>query len=165
VSKLAVTTCTVKAGIGGTSGAGGSYGAAGTPGSGGVGTPDGADGAAGADGTEGPLGGPGVKGAASYSGVAGAVLNVASLTVTPAKVGAGTKGKSYSVTLKASGGTAPYHWQAFGLPAGLSVSASSGALSGKPTASGTFVVVVSVHDSKTTALLGTKTYKLTIAKS
>ena len=51
-----------------------------------------------------------------------------------------------TVTLHASGGTAPYTWTATGLPAGLTVS-SGGVISGTPTAAGTKSVTVTARDS------------------
>jgi hypothetical protein len=51
-----------------------------------------------------------------------------------------------TVQLAASGGAAPYTWTASGLPAGLSIS-STGAISGTPTARGTFTVTATARDS------------------
>ncbi len=65
----------------------------------------------------------------------------------------------YSATLTATGGTSPYTWSATGLPEGLTVSSSSGALSGTADASavGAASVVVTVsdahHKSATTTVL------------
>jgi hypothetical protein len=58
----------------------------------------------------------------------------------------GTVGVAASLTLSASGGTAPYTWTATGLPTGLSIS-SGGVISGTPSATGTFTVTATVHDS------------------
>jgi hypothetical protein len=57
-------------------------------------------------------------------------------------------GTSYSQTLQASGGTAPYNWSvAFGsLPNGIALS-STGVISGTPTASGSFTFRALVVDS------------------
>jgi putative Ig domain-containing protein len=77
----------------------------------------------------------------------------------------GTQNTAYpSTTLQASGGQSPYTWSATGLPTGLTLSAA-GVLSGTPTQSGTFSVVVNVKDSSSTPLTGTKTFPLTIAGS
>ena len=65
--------------------------------------------------------------------------------VTTTSIPGGTVGQPYSVTLIASGGTAPYSWSISGgnLPGGLSLS-SGGILSGSPTPSGTFTFTVKV---------------------
>ena len=55
-------------------------------------------------------------------------------------------GKSYSVTLKADS-TNPITWSASGLPDGISIS-SSGKLTGKPTASGTYSVTLTASNSE-----------------
>ncbi|HLI63990.1 MAG TPA: Ig domain-containing protein, partial [Terriglobales bacterium] len=74
------------------------------------------------------------------------------LTVTSQSLPAGTVGVSYSTTLAATGGVAPYTWSITGgnLPAGLSLS-SAGVISGTPTASGTANFTVQVADSESPA--------------
>lgn len=64
----------------------------------------------------------------------------------------GTQGVAYSATLNpASGGISPYTYAltAGSLPAGLTLNAASGALSGTPSASGTFNFSVTATDSST----------------
>ncbi len=71
------------------------------------------------------------------------------VSVTTSSLPSGQVSSSYSATLAASGGTAPYTWSITtgSLPSGLSLSSSSGAISGTPTASGTSSFTVRVTDS------------------
>jgi hypothetical protein len=87
------------------------------------------------------------------------------LGITPTTLPAASAGDSYSQTLTASGGTAPYHFTitSGSLPSGLTLNATSGALSGTPLASGTFRFTVKATDSTTgTALSGSRGYALTV---
>jgi chitinase len=61
---------------------------------------------------------------------------------------AGTAGAAYSQTLT-SGGTAPFTWSVTGgaLPSGTTLAASTGALSGAPSAAGTFTFTVQAANS------------------
>ncbi|MGC1817438.1 MAG: Ig domain-containing protein [Casimicrobiaceae bacterium] len=60
----------------------------------------------------------------------------------------GTVGVAYgSSALAVSGGVPPYSWSATGLPPGLSISTSTGAVSGTPTTAATYSLTVSVTDS------------------
>ncbi|MGV9690288.1 putative Ig domain-containing protein [Streptomyces sp. NPDC003444] len=56
-------------------------------------------------------------------------------------------GRSVSLPNSASGGTAPYSWSATGLPAGLSIGATTGTVSGTPTAAGSSSVTLTATDS------------------
>jgi hypothetical protein len=58
-----------------------------------------------------------------------------------------TVGTADSVTLSASGGTAPYTFSATGLPSGMSLNTSTGVISGTPTTAQTTTVNATVHDS------------------
>lgn len=68
------------------------------------------------------------------------------VVVTTASLPTGTVGSAYAVQMQASGGTAPYHWSATGLPPGLSLS-SSGLLSGTPTSAGAFNPAFTAFDT------------------
>jgi subtilisin-like proprotein convertase family protein len=59
----------------------------------------------------------------------------------------GTVGTATSLTLAASGGTAPYTWSATGLPAGLSINATTGVVSGTPTTANSYPVTVTATDA------------------
>jgi hypothetical protein len=90
---------------------------------------------------------------------------VTAVQITTASVPSGQVGTAYSTSLAASGGTTPYTWSmsSGALPAGLTLSAT-GAISGTPTASGSFTFTAKVTDSTTpTAQTATKSLSLTIA--
>lgn len=75
---------------------------------------------------------------------------VSALTVTTGSpMPAGSVGVSYSQTLTAVAGTSPYTWAVVSgaLPPGLAVNVSTGALTGTPTAAGTFTFTVQVRDT------------------
>ena len=84
------------------------------------------------------------------------------ITISPSTLTAGTVGMSYSATLTAANGTAPYTFALSGTLPGLSLS-TAGLLSGVPTASGAFPFSVTVTDAK--GLTATAPYTLTIAPS
>lgn len=71
------------------------------------------------------------------------------LAISTSSLQGGTVGAAYSVTLQASGGTAPYTWSVTvgALPAGLNLAAASGVISGTPTAAGNPSFTVQVKDS------------------
>ena len=54
---------------------------------------------------------------------------------------------AYQQTLTATGGAPPYTWTATGLPAGLSLNATQGVISGTATAAGSFAIAITVADS------------------
>jgi hypothetical protein len=71
---------------------------------------------------------------------------VCPLAVTTATLPSGTVGTSYSQTLAGTGGATPYVWtEAGALPNGLTLS-GAGAISGTPTAAGTFAFTVTMTD-------------------
>jgi hypothetical protein len=71
------------------------------------------------------------------------------LTITSSSLPSGTIGAAYSASLQLSGGTAPYAWSitSGGLPNGLSLSATTGVISGTPTGSGTTNLTATIADS------------------
>jgi Zn-dependent metalloprotease len=75
----------------------------------------------------------------------------------------GTVGVATSLTLSASGGVTPYTFSATGLPAGLSISSSTGVISGTPTTANTYSVTATVTDSATpTHATASQTFSWTI---
>jgi WD40 repeat protein len=88
----------------------------------------------------------------------------AGLAVTTASLPGGTVGAAYSATLAATGGTPPYNWSITtgALPAGLSLNAATGAVTGTPTAAGTANFTVQVADSASPTP-ATATHPLSIA--
>jgi len=71
------------------------------------------------------------------------------LTITTKTVRAGRVGVNYSVAIAATGGAKPYTFSASGLPTGLKINKSTGAISGTPAegAAGIAAVTVNVTDS------------------
>jgi hypothetical protein len=70
--------------------------------------------------------------------------------VWPSNFPNGKVGTAYAAHLQSSGGKAPFHWtvHAGKLAPGLTLNASSGAITGKPTTKGKFVCIVVVTDSE-----------------
>jgi Putative Ig domain len=92
-----------------------------------------------------------VKDAANNTGtkVLSIVVAAQPPTITTSSLPSGSTGTAYSTTLQASGGTTPYSWSlsAGTLPAGLSLGASTGVISGTPTTAGTASFTVQVKDA------------------
>ncbi|WP_353063659.1 putative Ig domain-containing protein [Tunturibacter psychrotolerans] len=86
---------------------------------------------------------------------------IAPLTITSTAVAGATSNQSYSATLSATGGTAPYTWSVSGLPTGLSLS-SNGVISGTPTTTGNFSLAVTVTDSQSPAKTASATIPLVV---
>jgi len=73
----------------------------------------------------------------------------AGLSITTSSLPADTVNVAYNQTLAASGGTTPYTWslQSGSMPTGLSLNASTGAITGTPTAAGTSSFTAKVTDN------------------
>jgi alpha-tubulin suppressor-like RCC1 family protein len=71
---------------------------------------------------------------------------LADLAVTSRSLPAGEIGLPYSAQAQGTGGAAPYTWSANGLPPGLSIDPESGAISGTPTAAGTYTATITATD-------------------
>jgi hypothetical protein len=89
-----------------------------------------------------------------------------SLQFSTSSLPAGQVGAAYSTMIQATGGTTPYQWSisSGALPAGLTLSATTGTISGKPTASGSSTFTAKVTDSTSpTAQTATKSLTITVA--
>ncbi len=103
---------------------------------------------------------------ASGVNIADVVMNLTvngPVSVATASLPNGSVGASYSATLSAVGGTSPYTWTATGLPAGLSLNSSTGAISGTPTAAGTTGVTFTVSDASNPQQVATANMSLTVS--
>ena len=94
-------------------------------------------------------------------------LNVTvALNITTATFPGGSVGSAYpQTTVVASGGKTPYTWSVVSgaLPPGLSLNATTGAISGTPTSSGAFIFIISVTDAGGQSVQ--KQYSISIASS
>jgi hypothetical protein len=92
------------------------------------------------------------------------------ITTTQSQIPSGTVNTAYSTTIQSNnGGIAPITWSwiaqaGSSLPPGLNINSSTGTISGKPTAAGTFNVTVSVTDSSTpTAQTASANFTISVA--
>jgi hypothetical protein len=76
-------------------------------------------------------------------------VTAAPLTITSSTLPSGADGTAYSSFLQASGGTPAYAWSisSGSLPAGLTLAATTGVISGTPSASGTSKFIATVSDN------------------
>ncbi|MBC8719868.1 Ig domain-containing protein [Ochrobactrum sp. Marseille-Q0166] len=76
------------------------------------------------------------------------VIVPATLAIAATDLPAGKVGQAYKHQFTATGGVAPYAWSATGLPAGLSIDAAKGTISGTPTVEVTAAsITVTVRDA------------------
>lgn len=89
------------------------------------------------------------KGSATSNAATLTVTAASSVQITTTSLPNGQVQVAYSATLQATGGTTPYTWSVSSgsLPAGLTLTASSGAISGTPTTAGTSSFTIQVADS------------------
>src|SRR5581483_9378291 len=88
------------------------------------------------------------------------------LTITTTSLPAGSVGAAYSASISVTGGATPYRFGASNLPGGLTISSSTGAISGTPVAgaAGTTAVAITVTDAtQPTAQTATATLNLTVS--
>jgi hypothetical protein len=87
-----------------------------------------------------------------------------SLTVNPTTLASATVNSAYSATLSATGGSGHYTFAvtAGSLPSWLTLNATTGVLSGTPTASGASTFTITATDSNNPGLAGSRAYTLTV---
>jgi hypothetical protein len=89
-------------------------------------------------------------------------INAGGLTITTTSLPVASQNTAYSVTIAATGGTTPYTWSFTGTANdGLTIGASTGIISGTPTATGQFTLNVLVTDA--TGLTATRPFILTVS--
>ncbi|WP_353063654.1 putative Ig domain-containing protein [Tunturibacter psychrotolerans] len=89
------------------------------------------------------------------------------LAITSATLAAGTDGAAYSSQLKASGGTPAYTWSITSgkLPAGLTLAATTGVISGTPSITGTSSFTAAVTDNSNPDQIKSAATSITVAVS
>ena len=89
-------------------------------------------------------------------------VSAPTLAVAPASLNAGLQGTTYSATISASGGTAPYSYtiSSGSLPAGMSLNTSTGTISGTPSSSGTSSFTVTATDAN--GATGSRAYSVAV---
>jgi hypothetical protein len=91
----------------------------------------------------------------AQSGTLSLTISIAPLQITTTSFPAGTVNTSYSATVTATGGVPPYkNWNinSGSLPTGLTISSTTGVISGTPTATGTSTFTVQVTDSESSPI-------------
>jgi inhibitor of cysteine peptidase len=85
------------------------------------------------------------------------------LSITTTALPSATVGTGYAQGVEKSGGQTPYTWSvSSGLPSGLNINSSTGAIYGTPNASGTFSFTVTVRDSSSPQQTYSKVLSLTV---
>jgi large repetitive protein len=86
------------------------------------------------------------------------------VTITTASLPNGSVAVFYDSQLVATGGTPPYHWSitSGALPPGLSLTPATGVISGTPTTTGSYPIMVQVVDSERTPATATGSFTIVI---
>jgi hypothetical protein len=100
----------------------------------------------------------------SASQIFSLTINAGGLSITTASLPVASQNTAYSTTLAATGGTTPYAWS-FTSTAndGLTIGASTGIISGTPTATGQFTLNVQVTDNS--GLTATRSFTITVSSA
>lgn len=103
------------------------------------------------------------SGGTSADATVSLTVSAPTLSLSPASgsLPSATAGTAWSQTLTATGGTAPYTWSSTALPPGITLSASSGTLSGTPSASGSYSFQATATDAR--GATGTASYTLSVS--
>jgi hypothetical protein len=91
-------------------------------------------------------------------------LSITTTALVPPTATVGT-GYAAQQAVTATGGLTPYSWSASGLPNGMGINASTGAVFGTPTAAGTFNFTVTVRDSSSPQQTASKALSITVTAS
>jgi hypothetical protein len=93
-----------------------------------------------------------------------AAVTVSKLSIGTTSLASASAGTAYSASIAGSGGTKPYTFTATGLPSALTISSTTGAITGTPATSavGTDSVVITVKDASATQQTATATLSLTV---
>jgi len=102
------------------------------------------------------------RGSRTYTVVIGIPCNIVTITLAPTSLPPGVQTQNYSQQITATGGTAPYQYTitAGSLPPGLSLNLTTGVISGIPTSSGTYFIVVTATDAN--LCTGSQAYVISI---
>jgi large repetitive protein len=103
-----------------------------------------------------------VTGAANYSLAVAAQSVALALSPSSGALTAATVGNAYNQSVTATNGTGPYTYSGTGLPNGLSINTSTGAITGTPTTAGSYTITVAATDSTSPANSGSSSYTLVV---
>ena len=103
--------------------------------------------------------------AQAISTAASITVGSSQLTIGSSVLSSGTVGTAYSVPLQASGGALAYTWSIISgsLPAGLTLAATSGVISGTPTTAGTSQFIAAVTDNSNPVQTQSAAISLTVS--
>ena len=90
---------------------------------------------------------------------------VIALFIPSATVPAGAVNAAYATTLQAIGAVPPYTWAVPALPAGLTLNAATGAITGTPATAGTLTFTVSVSDSSSPTIRTNRVVTLVVQQA